>query len=59
MSAGMASTLMADLETIRGAKRDPAVFAEVLVGQPLWDHQRAVLIACPLQTCDGRIGRSA
>jgi hypothetical protein len=34
---------MTDLETVRAAKRDTAVFAELLVGHPLWDHQRAVL----------------
>ena len=61
MSAGMASTLMADLETIQAAKRDPAVFAEVLVGQPLWDHQRAVLASRAryrLVTAGRQVGKS-
>jgi hypothetical protein len=42
---------MADLETIRAAKRDPAVFAELLVGQPLWPHQRAVLASPARYRC--------
>jgi hypothetical protein len=32
-----------DLETIRRAITDPAVFAEVLCGSPLWDHQQEIL----------------
>jgi hypothetical protein len=52
---------MTDLETVRAAKRDTAVFAELLVGHPLWDHQRAVL-ASParyrLVTAGRQVGRS-
>ena len=32
-----------DLVDVDRARRDPAVFAEVLVGEPLWPHQRAVV----------------
>jgi hypothetical protein len=53
--------MSADLETIRAARRDPAVFAELLMGQPLWDHQRAVL-ASParyrLVTAGRQVGKS-
>jgi hypothetical protein len=52
---------MADLDTIRAATRDPAVFAQVLVGQELWLHQRAVL-ASParyrLVTAGRQVGKS-
>jgi RNase P/RNase MRP subunit p29 len=52
---------MADLESIRAAKGDPAVFARVLVGQELWPHQRAVL-ASParyrLVTAGRQVGKS-
>jgi hypothetical protein len=50
-----------DLETMRAAKHDVAVFARLLVGQPLWDHQRAVL-ASParyrLVTAGRQVGKS-
>jgi hypothetical protein len=50
-----------DLETVLAAKGDPAVFAKPLVGQPLWDHQRAVL-ASParyrLVTAGRQVGKS-
>lgn len=32
-----------DIAALDRARRDPAVFAEVLIGQPLWDHQREVV----------------
>jgi hypothetical protein len=52
---------MAELEAVRAAMGDPAVFAELLVGQPLWDHQRAVL-ASParyrLVTAGRQVGKS-
>lgn len=32
-----------DRQTVAAAMADPAVFAEVLVGEPLWSHQREVL----------------
>jgi hypothetical protein len=53
--------MTADLETMRAAKHDVAVFAKLLVGQPLWDHQRAVL-ASParyrLVTAGRQVGKS-
>lgn len=44
------------LEQLDAARRDPLVFADVLVGQPLWDHQ-AEVVASPARyraLCAGR-----
>jgi hypothetical protein len=52
---------VADLETIRAAKGDVAVFARLLVGQPLWEHQRAVLASGAryrLVTAGRQVGKS-
>ena len=52
---------MTDLETVRAAKGDPAVFAELLVGQELWSHQRAVLASAAryrLITAGRQVGKS-
>lgn len=45
-----------DRETITRARADPVVFAEILVGEPVWDHQAEVLrsearVRC---VCSGR-----
>jgi hypothetical protein len=53
--------MTADLETFRAAKHDVAVFARLLVGQPLWDHQRAVLASDAryrLVTAGRQVGKS-
>jgi AAA domain len=45
-----------DTETLRRAIADPAVFAEVLCGSPLWNHQQEIL-ASPARyrvICAGR-----
>jgi hypothetical protein len=34
---------MTDLATIEEARRDPAIFAKVLIGEELWDHQLEVV----------------
>jgi phage FluMu gp28-like protein len=34
---------MVDLAVVEEARRDPAVFARALIGEELWEHQRAVV----------------
>lgn len=42
---------MTDLATIEAARRDPVVFAEQLVGQPLWPHQREIVESTARYRC--------